>query len=250
MKQKEENLERVGIGITMSKNSESNQLDIREREIKIQTVSESLTKVSLLAVKPCEDPRNFSESNFRRIQLVQKRQYVPIHILTCQVTVQQLIDHCGMHSHRNTVAGGFGKYIQHIEPKQCLKAHQFRQIDLKGMGGGIISILILNGTTEVSATLQGFADVNGRCEDLRFAVGSIQYANVVVTAAISIKLQDYVAVADIERNLVTLWSNGVCPYSVGYYFDDVESSFRFKTDQTRRSLCSKGLANWNKTVYL
>ncbi|CAG9772365.1 unnamed protein product [Ceutorhynchus assimilis] len=107
-----------------------------------------LTKVSLRAVKPCQDPRNFSETNFRRIQLVQKRQYVPIHILTCQVTVQQLIDHCGMYSHRSTVAGGFGKFIQHIEPEQCLKAHRFRQLDLQGMGAGVISKLNVNGTTE------------------------------------------------------------------------------------------------------
>ncbi|CAG9766122.1 unnamed protein product [Ceutorhynchus assimilis] len=130
-----------------------------------------LTKVSLMAVKPCQDPRNFSESNFRRIQLVQKSQYVPIHILTCQVTVQQLIDHCGMHSHRSTVAEGLGKYIQHIELQQCLKAHRFRQLDLKGMGAGVISKVFLNGTTEVSATLF-FADANCRCEDVRFAVGS------------------------------------------------------------------------------
>ncbi|CAG9761327.1 unnamed protein product [Ceutorhynchus assimilis] len=176
-----------------------------------------LTKVSLLAVKPCQDPRNFSESNFRRIQLVQKRQYVPIHILTYQVTVQQLIDHCGMHSHRSTVAGGFGKYIQHIEPEQCLKAHRFRQLDLKGMGAGVISKLNLNGTTEVSATLLGFADANGRCEGVRFAV-------------------DYVAIADVERNLVTLRSGGVCPYNDGYCFDNAEGEVTWQ--QHLSSLCS------------
>ncbi|CAG9761455.1 unnamed protein product [Ceutorhynchus assimilis] len=70
-----------------------------------------------------------------------------------------------MHSHRSTVALGFGKYIQHIEPEQCLKVHRFRQLDLKGMGTGVISKLILNETTEVLATLQGFADANGRCEE-------------------------------------------------------------------------------------
>ncbi|CAG9769479.1 unnamed protein product [Ceutorhynchus assimilis] len=161
---------------------------------------------------------------------------MPRHILTCQVTIQQLIDHCGMHSHRSTVAGGFGKYIPHIEAEQCLKAHRFRQLDLKGMGAGVISKLILNGTTEVSATLQGFADANGRCEGVRFAVGSIQYANVVVTAAISIKLQDYVAVADVERNLVTLRSGGVCPYNDVYCFDDVEGEVTSKRHLS--SLCS------------
>lgn len=195
-----------------------------------------LTKVSLLAVKPCQDPRNFTENNFRRIQLIQKRQYVPVHVYTCQVKVEQMIEHCGMHSHRSTVAGGFGKFIQHIDQEQCMKAHRFRQLDLSRIGAGVISKLVRNGTTEISVTLQGFADTQGKCEGVRFAVGPTQYTNVVVIAALSIRLHDYVTVADVERNTVSLHSGTICPYNDGYCFDDIEGEVTWQ--QHLSSLCS------------
>ena len=61
----------------------------------------------------------------------------------------------GTHSYRSTMKGGFGKYIQHIDQQQCMKAHRFRQLNCNGIGTGVIRKTSLNGTTEVSVTLQG-----------------------------------------------------------------------------------------------
>ncbi|CAG9821058.1 unnamed protein product [Phaedon cochleariae] len=182
--------------------------------------SVELTKLSLLRVKPCLDPRNATETTRRKIQLIQKRQYVGVQVYTCLVVVQQFIQYCGMHSHTSSVAGGLGKYVHYVSAETCLKAHQFRHLDLRGIGGGIISKISLNGTTEVSTTLQGHLDISGNCEGIKFTVGDISYENVVVSAAITIKMSDYFTTADVERNVVNLRSGTICPYNDGSCFDD------------------------------
>ncbi|CAG9813043.1 unnamed protein product [Phaedon cochleariae] len=182
--------------------------------------SVELTKLSLLRVKPCLDPRNATETTRRKIQLIQKRQYVGVQVYTCLVVVQQFIQYCGMHSHTSSVAGGLGKYVHYVSAETCLKAHQFRHLDLRGIGGGIISKINLNGTTEVSTTLQGHLDISGKCEGIKFTVGDISYENVVVSAAITIKMSDYFTTADVERNVVNLRSGTICSYNDGSCFDD------------------------------
>lgn len=141
-----------------------------------------------------------------------------------------------MHSHRSTVAGGLGKYIQHLSSEECMKAHHFLQLNLEGIGAGVVSKLVRNGTIELSATLRGHNDANGKCEGVRFSVGSIQYVDVVVNAAISITLHDYEALADVERNTVRLRTGTTCSYNDGSCFDDLEGETTWQ--QHLASMCS------------
>lgn len=179
-----------------------------------------LNRVSLLRVKPCIDPHNATATTTRRIQLVQERRFTEVHLYTCLVAVQQLIQHCGMHSHSRSVAGGFGRYIHYVRAEACLNAHRFRRLDLAGIGVGTVSSLTLNGTTEVSATLEGHLDTTGKCQGVKFTVNEIQYKDVVVSAAVTIKLNDYIAVANVEENKINLRTGTVCPYGASYCFDD------------------------------
>ncbi|CAG9815548.1 unnamed protein product [Phaedon cochleariae] len=182
--------------------------------------SVELTNLSSLRVKPCLDPRNATETTRRKIQLIQKQQYVGVQVYTCLVMVQQFIQYYGMHSHTSSVAGGLGKYVHYVSAETCLKAHQFRHLNIRRIGGGIISKISLNGTTEVSTTFQGHLDMSGKCESIKFTVGDISYKNVVVSAAITIKMSDYFTTADVERNVVNLRSETICPYNDGSCFDD------------------------------
>lgn len=183
--------------------------------------STELTKISLLRIKPCMDPRNYSESSVKTIQLVQKRQYVSLKVYSCLVTVRQMIQHCGMHSHVSSVAGGFGRYVHYIGQDECLKAHRFRHLNLNGIGAGVASQLTLNGTTEISANLQGYIGTDGSCQGVAFSVGDVHYKNVIVQAAITISLYDYSATANTESNTIVLRSGISCNYNAGYCFDDV-----------------------------
>ncbi|CAG9825659.1 unnamed protein product [Phaedon cochleariae] len=197
-------------------------IEFRKELCKLKEMDESveLTKLSLLRVKTCLDPRNATETTRRKIQLIQKRQYVGVQVYTCLVVVQQFIQYCGMHFHTSSVAGGLGKYVHYVSAETCLKAYQFRHLDFRGIGGGIISKISLNGTTEVSTTLQGHLDISGKCEGIKFTVGDTSYENVVVSAAITIKMSDYFTTADVERNVVNLRSGTICPYNDGSCFDD------------------------------
>ncbi|CAH1996869.1 unnamed protein product [Acanthoscelides obtectus] len=183
--------------------------------------SVELTKVSLLNVKPCLDPRKAEETKPWDIQLVQKRQYVGVHVYTCLITVQQTIQHCGMHSHSSTVAGGLGKYVLDLSDSECRKAQRFQHLDLRAIGAGMVSQLTKNGTTEISTTLQGQLDTEGRCEGVTFTVGEVVYKNVVVSGAITIKLSDYDTVANVELNTIHLRSGTICPFNDGACFDDL-----------------------------
>ncbi|CAH2010284.1 unnamed protein product [Acanthoscelides obtectus] len=93
-----------------------------------------LTKVSLLKVNPCLDTRKAEETRPWDIQLVQKRQYVGVDVYTCLIAVQQTIQHCGMHSHSNKVAGGLGKYVLDLSDSECRRAQKFQHLDLRAIG--------------------------------------------------------------------------------------------------------------------
>ncbi|CAH2012238.1 unnamed protein product [Acanthoscelides obtectus] len=85
----------------------------------------------------------------------------------------------------------------------------------------MVSQLTKNGTTEVSTTLQGQLDIEGRCEGMTFTVGEVVYKNVVVSGAITIKLSDYDTVANVELNTIHLRSGTICPFNDGTCFDDL-----------------------------
>ncbi|CAH2001059.1 unnamed protein product [Acanthoscelides obtectus] len=76
-------------------------------------------------------PRKAEEIKPWDIQLVQKRQYVVVHVYTCLITVQR---YCGMHSHSSTVAGGLGKYILDMSDSECRRAERFQHLDLRAIG--------------------------------------------------------------------------------------------------------------------
>lgn len=193
-----------------------------------------ISKISLLDVQPCRDPMKDSNDTQVKIQLVQERHYSEIHVFNCLVTVQQLIEHCGMHSHTSAVAGGLARYVHLVKGERCLEAHQFRRLDLTGLGAGIVSGLILNGTTEVSTTISGHIDTNGRCSGTKYTHQGVTYDDVIVSAAITIKLSDYLTIADIEENTVRLRSGTVCSYTETYCFDDLAGEVTWKTSTNDR----------------
>ena len=179
-----------------------------------------VSRISLLQVQPCADLRNATEKLTRRIQLVQERLYTEVHVYSCLVTIQRQIQHCGMHSHTSTVAGGFAKYVHLLKVEACLNAHKFRRLDLSGIGAGILANLVLNGTTEASPTLAGQLTPTGQCQGVQYTDGGITYEDVVVIAAISIKLMDYTATANVDEDAVTLRTGTICRYKEKYCFDD------------------------------
>lgn len=189
-----------------------------------------ISKISLLDVQPCRDPKKDSVEITSKIQLVQERRYAEIHVFNCLVTVQQLIEHCGMHSHTSAVAGGLARYVHAVKAERCLEAHRFQRLDLTGLGAGIISGLIVNGTTEVSTTIAGHLEPSGSCSGVRFTQQGITYEDVIVSAAISIKLSDYTAIADVEENTVKLRSGAVCAYTDLYCFDDAAGEVTWRTE--------------------
>lgn len=182
--------------------------------------STQMTRISLLNVKPCLDPRNATNSTMKRIQLIQKRQYETVHVFSCLVSVQQVIFHCGMHSHISAVAGGYSKYIHYIGQSECLKAHRENSLDLRGLGLGIATRLFMNGSTEISATLHGHITTDGTCNGVKFSAGENIYKDVIVQATVTITLRDYTATANVERNSLKLKSGTVCIFGDGYCFDD------------------------------
>lgn len=193
-----------------------------------QDQNTEMSKVSLLSVKPCLDPRNNSRKEEVSIQLVQKKQFDVVEVFTCLVVVQELIHHCGFLSHIGVVDGGYVKSVHTIGKEACLEAHKFGNMNLKGLGAGIISKLKENGTTELSVTLRGDVDLKGNCQGVKYTVGTTTYEDVIVTAAISIKMKTYLATADIERDVVHLQSQTICSYQDGYCFADEEGEVAFK----------------------
>ncbi|XP_049826247.1 uncharacterized protein LOC126266387 [Aethina tumida] len=193
-----------------------------------QDQSTELTKVSLIDVKPCVDPKKNSFEEPKRIQLLQRRKYTSVHVYTCLVVVRQIVHHCGMFSHTSIVDGGFGKQVHLVGHENCIKAHRFRTLDLSGIGAGVLSQLLLNGTTEVSVTLRGSLNLRGECHGESFTIQGTTYKDVVVSAAVSITLNDYSTTVDVDRNEVHLKTGTVCPFIDEYCFDDVEGEAAYK----------------------
>ena len=123
-------------------------------------------------------------------------------------------------SKTSTVAGGFAKYVHFLKVETCLNAHKFRRLDLSGIGTGIVANLVLNGTTEASATLAGQLTPTGQCQGVQYTDSGITYEDVVVIATISIKLMDYTATANVDEDAVTLRTGTICRYTEKYCFDD------------------------------
>lgn len=139
-----------------------------------------------------------------------------------------------MHSHTSAVSGGLARYVHSVKAERCLEAHRFERLDLSGLGAGIVSGLLANGTTELSTTIAGHLEPSGRCYGVRYTQQGITYEDVIVSAAITIKLTDYTAVADVEENTVKLRSGTVCTYTDLYCFDDMAGEVVWKAEVNDR----------------
>lgn len=181
-----------------------------------------LSKVSLLGVEPCLDPRNSSKEESKQIKLIQQRKYIQVHVYSCLVQVEQLVQHCGMFSHVSAVDEGYMSYIHKIGSDECKRIHLDRNkmLGFHKLKNGLSVKVQSNTSTHTSATLVGTLNHKGECNGAKYSYNGVDYKDVIVTAQIIIKLRDYVAVAAIEENSLKLRNGATCPYSDHYCFDD------------------------------
>lgn len=181
--------------------------------------SAEVTQVSLLDIKPCIDPTKTSTKRKVILQLLQERMYTSIDVYSCSVTVHQVVQHCGMHSHTSAVEGGFLQFIHYVGKDECYKANIEGEINL-GEGFKNIKELTINGITQVSQTLHGSLKTAGDCKGTDFEFENKTYKDVIVTASITVKLNTYRTVINTDEKIVHLRSGITCDSNSRYCFDD------------------------------
>lgn len=66
----------------------------------------NFSRISSLDVGECDLKPIVEESTDEFIYLIQRADVLPIHVYQCKLSVIQIINYCGMHSHSSIVQGG------------------------------------------------------------------------------------------------------------------------------------------------
>lgn len=111
--------------------------------------------------------------------------------------------------------------IQRVQERRFAKVH-------------VYTCLVAVKTTKISSTLEGYLDTSGKCQGVKYTVNKIQYEKVADSAAVTIKIHDYDAVANVEENKINMRTGTVCPNSANYCFDDLAGVVSWKLRNSNR----------------
>lgn len=167
------------------------------------------TILSSLEVGPCiytKPPINITKE---KIYLLQTAETMPIHVFQCKISVVQIINHCGMHSHNSLVSGGYQSYIKDITQEACLGIHQTGYLNL---GNHIVSNIKPNSTQKIEHIAAGSLDATGACTTGTYSYMGQTWKDVVVMLYYSISISDYETIAYTDLNKVILKSGTTCKY--------------------------------------
>src|SRR5690348_7073865 len=87
----------------------------------------NMSVISLTQIGECSEIKPNIEVKSMKVQLIQKRTFDHVYFWQCDISVTQIISHCGMHSHASMVEGGLTTYVEQVSGEAC------RQIGLYGV---------------------------------------------------------------------------------------------------------------------
>lgn len=167
----------------------------------------NITTLSLIDVGTCniDEIEPVQEDVF--VQLMQTSDYDSITVTQCKVEVDRTIYYCGMHSHVSVVQNGRKQYEVEIGQASCARLHETGTITL---GGAVIDRILQNQTNYRSVTLAGKASVDGKCSGTAYSDNFGEWDNVLVQAAVRIKLRMFDASIKRSTGILILPSGTHC----------------------------------------
>lgn len=150
-----------------------------------------------------------------RVQVLQKAEYGRVEVFTCKVSIQRVVDHCGMSSHSSLVSGGFGTFVREVGRDACRDIHRYGTIAISPTL--IIRNIRPNSTSHYSVTLAGKVDATGACTGSFYNDELGSWDDVRVLADVSISIRTYLASIKytddeiiLDRGLKCRWNSEVC----------------------------------------
>lgn len=168
----------------------------------------NLTVIDLTSVEACREPEASNiHVKHEQVQIIQERMWEHYHVYHCNIVVNRLISHCGMHSHSSLVDGGFSNHIVDISHSKCKNLHETGKIEINGysfVGNKI------NATNNHQTTTVGELDNKGTCKGRSFSIPGKSYRNVVVQLSVSIALRDYYTMFELSSSTFTFNDGTTC----------------------------------------
>lgn len=169
----------------------------------------NITKISLLDVHDCDASDIEVNVTTVNVQLLQITEFQPLPVKQCQVEITRHIKHCSYWGYNYDVVGGVKTYSETVTRARCDDYHRYLKYSVSSSHTFDLSPNSTTSTGEI--TVVGWNSADGTCQGKWAEYDGISYNSVFVKVYYKVSLYDYVAVANMQKNVVILKDGTRCP---------------------------------------